>query len=153
MSNMFSENAKKEIPKKLDECYKQDNVTLNLWKWSAWLEKWGKVALYGIIIIGLILSVAGAISTKEVTYGTYYTYTKTETDFNFLYFVTTIVSTVAYAIIEYVAYHILALLVGALADIVQHTRITADVALYNASKHEKLEDINSKKDEDIKSNS
>lgn len=41
-----------------------------------------------------------------------------------------LVQTAVYAFIEYCAYHVLALLVGALGSIVQNTRINADLALY-----------------------
>ena len=43
-----------------------------------------------------------------------------------------LLGTIVYAVLEYLVYHVLALLVGALAKIVQSTRTTARLAEWNA---------------------
>ena len=54
--------------------------------------------------------------------------------------VNNIFSWTLYSFLEYCAYHILALLVGSLATIVQHTKITANITLYNSAKTEGVTD-------------
>ena len=53
--------------------------------------------------------------------------------FDFEIFIPLLLETALYAFLEYCAYHILALLIGALASIVQNTKISANVALYNTT--------------------
>lgn len=115
-SNMFSGNLKKKIPKKIDNILKADNVTSNLWIWSQRLETFGKILFALILIFGFIFAIIAADGKK---------------DFDTEIFFTLLLETGLYAFIEYCAYHVLALLIGALASIVQHTKITADVALLN----------------------
>lgn len=136
MANMFSGNAEKRIPINLSECYKTDNTTRNLWIWCERLEKWGKGLFCFLIISGLIIAIASSITVKEVVKGTYYVYTETETSFDVAIFITSLIQTATYAFLEYCTYHVLALLVGSLATIVQNAKITANVALYNAAKEE-----------------
>ena len=142
MANMFSKNEEKKVPKNLADCYQSDAVTTNLWMWSARLERWGEIAFGCIIIIGFVLSIVGAISTVEVEHGVYNKYTTSETRFSFMYFITALLKTASYAIIEYVSCHVGALLVGSLADIVQHTRITANIALYQAHENKTEQSTN-----------
>lgn len=136
MANMFSDNVEKKVPKNLKECYATDNTSQNLWLWCERLEGWGKFLFWFIIVSGLIMAIASSITVREVTKGLYYTYTDTETAFNFAAFITTLVSTAIYAFVEYCVYHVLALLISSLATIVQNTRITANVTIYNAAKEE-----------------
>ncbi len=136
MANMFSDNATKKVPKNLNECYKTDNTSQNLWSWCERLENWGKFLFWFIVVSGLIMSITSSITVREITKGMYYTYTDTETSFDFALFITSLVSTAIYAFIEYCVYHVLALLISSLATIVQNTRIAANVALYNAAKEE-----------------
>ncbi len=137
MENMFSGNVEKKVPKSFSQCYETDNTSRNLWIWCERLEKFGKILLWVIIIFGTIIAVSSSISTEEVTKGYYYTYTEEETSFDFALFIVTLTKTVIYAFVEYCIYHVLALLIAALATIVQNTRITANVALFVNSKAEK----------------
>ena len=136
MVNMFSDNVEKKVPKNLKECYSIDNTSQNLWLWCERLEGWGKFLFWFIIVSGLITAIASSITVKEITKGIYYTYTDTETSFDFELFITALVSTSIYAFVEYCAYHVLALLISSLATMVQNTRITANIALYNVAKEE-----------------
>lgn len=142
MANMFSGYIKKEIPKNMDDCIKPDSVSTNLWVWCERLEKWGKILFWILFIGGLIFSISSSIVEKEVVVreATYWSDAKTEvrTTFDFELFIPLLLDTALYAFLEYCAYHIIALLIGALASIVQNTKITADIALYNTAKNESL---------------
>ena len=137
MANMFSGYNKKEIPKNMEDCIKPDSVSSNLWGWCEWLEKWGKILFWVLIVGGLILSISTSIVEKEVVVreATYWSEAETELrkTFDFEIFIPLLLETALYAFLEYCAYHILALLIGALASIVQNTKISANVALYNTT--------------------
>ena len=136
MANMFSGNREKKIPINFKKCYETDNVAKNLWVWCERLETLGKVLFWILIISGVILALTSSITTTEVTHGIYYKYTTEETEFAVDIFISGLLSTTLYSFIEYCTYHILALLIGSLATIVQHTKISADIALYTAAKNE-----------------
>ena len=140
MENMFSGNTEKKIPKNLKDCYMTDKVSHNLWIWCERLEKLGEILFWFLLIGGLLLSITSSIIEKEVIVeeASYLHEAKTELrkTFDFELFIPLLLDTALYAFLEYCAYHIIALLIGALASIVQHTKITADVALYNSTKSE-----------------
>lgn len=136
MKTMFTEFKKKTIPQSLSDCYKNDSITDNLWLWCERLEKFGKILFWFIIVGGIITAFATSFSTETVTKGTYYTYTDTETEFNIALFITSLLRTALYAILEYCAYHAIALLLAALASLVMNTKITANIALYTNAKKE-----------------
>jgi len=146
MANMFSGNQEKKIPKSFKDCYKTDGITQNLWLWCERLEKWGKILFWVLIVGGLILSISTSIVEKEVVVeeATYWSEAETELrkTFDFEIFIPLLLETALYAFLEYCAYHILALLVGSLATIVQHTKITANITLYNSAKAEGFVDDN-----------
>ena len=135
MANMFSGHIKKQIPKNMEDCIKPDSVSTNLWVWCERLEKLGKFLFWILLIGGLILSISSSIVEKEVIVreATYWSDAETEvrTTFDFELFISLLLDTVLYAFLEYCAYHIIALLIGALASIVQNAEISANVALYN----------------------
>ena len=122
MKNMFSNNTKKHIPNDFKECYKTDSITENLWVWAERLEKWGGILFFILIIVGILDTVFSTITTTSDTVA--------------IYVVSNALLWGLYAFIEYCAYHVIALLVGSLATIVQNTKITANIALYNAAKNE-----------------
>lgn len=127
-------NSEKKIPKSLKECYVTDSVSNSLWSWAGWLETWGKGFFIVLIIIGIISTVMQAVQVAEVDEG--------------LLFVTIITSAITwalYAFIEYCTYHVLSLLIASHATIVQNTKITANVALYNTAKEEGILEQEDKK--------
>lgn len=155
MANMFSGNLEKKIPRNFKECYETDSITRNLWSWCEWLEKWGKILFWVLIIGGLILSIFSSIVEKEVIVreASYYSDAETEIrkTFNFEFFLSSLFDTALYAFLEYLAYHLIALLIGSLATIVQHTKITANITLYNSAKAEGIsDDYEGKSDEEPK---
>ena len=141
MANMFSGNQEKRIPKNFNECYKADSITKNLWLWCERLEKLGSILFGLIIIFGIITAIEASftVTVEEVTHSNYYdtwTETETTTSFEWEVLLVSIVETALYAFIEYCVYHVLALLIGSLASMVQHTKITANIILYNSAKTE-----------------
>ena len=140
MANMFSGNTEKRIPKNMEECIKPDSVSSNLWVWCERLEVLGKVLFWIIIVLGLFTAITTAISTDEIVSGSYYKYTERKTSFDIVVFITLIIEVLIYAFIEYCVYHVLALLIGALASIVQNTKVTANLALYNSIEKEEDSD-------------
>jgi len=118
-------SSEKKIPKSLEDCCETDKVSGILWSWSDWLELWGSRILVVLIILGVISIIGQAMQVANI-----------DEDMVFLTVVTSALTWSLYAIIEYCVYHVLSLLVASLATIVQNTRITANVALYNAAKED-----------------
>lgn len=143
MSNMFSGKAEKTIPKNLKECYEADKTTHNLLVWSKRLDYLGQFLFVLIIVAGIILAITSSIAVNTTVVGPADD-TITETSFDFVIFITSLITTAIYAFIEYCVYHVLALLISSLAAIVQNTKITANIALYNAAKEEPLNDNSEK---------
>jgi len=122
MANMFSGKSEKQIPRNLDECAQPDTTASNLHYWSERLENWGQRLFVILIIIGVFSTIAVMFNMSDIDDGE-----------GFMICITTAVTWGLYAFIEYCAYHVLALLISALASITQNTIIAANVALYNAS--------------------
>ena len=110
MANMFSGNREKKIPKSLKECYASDSVTENLWIWCERLETIGKFFAIITVIATIITGIALAESTDGIS------------------IVIAIFAAPIAAFLEYISFHIVALLVGSLASIVQNTKISANIA-------------------------
>lgn len=145
MANMFSGNQVKKIPKNFKECYKTDNVTQNLWLWCERLEKWGFRIFIALLIIGITTIIKEGVEAAQLLNELYIDMDEIRTataeygiEIKSVYEVVieNIFLWSLYSFLEYCAYHILALLVGSLANIVQHTKITANIALYNSAKAE-----------------
>ena len=128
MANMFSGGEKREVPKSFDDCLKPDNVSSNLWVWGQRIETFGKIIFVLLIIAGLIISIAISVTKKEATYS----WQSDKTVFEYKTFFQSLLRYAIYAFVEYITYHVLALLICSLASIVQNTRIAADVALYDS---------------------
>ncbi len=149
MANMFSGNVDKRIPKDLKDCYKTDSITQNLWGWCERLEKWGYILCVIMVFAGIIAIISNAVETAqlldEYNIDTYEIRElmaeegiKVKSVFEVV--VEDIIKWSLYCFLEYCAYHILALLIGSLATIVQHTKISANIALYNSAKAEGISD-------------
>lgn len=129
MKNIFKGNSQKKVPKTLNECIKPDGVSMNLWSWAERLEKWGSVLFKLIIVYGIINTIYSCVTAYQETviWG--------EEDIAILAVFFAILKGsfiyTLYAFLEYCAYHAIALLLGALASIVQNTNISANLALYS----------------------
>ena len=126
MANMFSGNEKREIPTGLSQCTQASPVASNLWLWAKRLETLGKVLFWIIILIGVIETGVLISAANDA---------KAESGELFDVLFSQIVKYSLSAFIEYCSYHVLALLVGSLASIVQNSKISADVALLEANHH------------------
>ena len=123
MANMFSGMEEKRIPNSLAECTRCNETVTNLYSWAERLENWGEKLFVVLIIIGILSTIVNTVNIIEV-----------DEDLVFVTAVTSIITWAIYAFIEYCTYHVLALLISALANITQNTIITANVALFDAAK-------------------
>ncbi|MBO4467854.1 MAG: hypothetical protein J5766_01000, partial [Clostridia bacterium] len=107
------------------------------------IETWGLWVLIGIIVIGVFLAFKYSIVKEYVLVNSpYYNYKyEWRTTFKFLTFLTTIFITAVTAFFQYCIYHIIALFIASLGSIVQHTKISADVALFNARAEDSEEKV------------
>ena len=124
MANMFTGKSEKQIPKTLSECTSPDATASNLHYWSEKLENWGQILFVILIIIGIISTIVDTVNMADI-----------DEDMAFATCITSAITWALYAFIEYCAYHVLALLISALASITQNTIISANVALYEASQN------------------
>ncbi len=116
---------KKTVPTSLKECYEVDEVSKKLSQWADWLKIWGKRILIIMLVFGVFSTIEDAIAMADI-----------EEEMVVFTIITSLASWALYAFIEYCTYNAVSLLVLALATIVQNTKITACVSLYNASKEE-----------------
>ena len=134
MANMFSGNNETQIPKNLSECMKTNATVSNLHRWSERLEKWGKLIFWIIVILGIFVTIAEMIETQELRQAyrdMMEQYIELPSEWEV--FFNKLLTWAFYAFLEYCAYHVLALLISALASITQNTIITANVSLFKAS--------------------
>lgn len=114
------------IPKNLSECTKFDPTANCLNSWANRLERWGEVLFVFLVISGAIISLILGLNAADNAFH----------DDEFIAFMGAFFSSVLswglYAFVEYCAYHAIALLISALARIVQNTSVTSNVALYSA---------------------
>ena len=143
MANMFSGNLEKKIPKNFKDCYKTDSISQNLWLWCERIETWGLRFCILLGIIGIIDIISNGIEMSNLLKELNIDMNEIRTaaaEYNieiksvFEVVVEGIFDWVFYCFIEYCSYHILALLIGSLASIVQNTKITANIALYSSFK-------------------
>lgn len=146
MKNMFSDRAEKQVPRDLRSCYETDAITRNLWVWCERLEKWGSVIFWLILLYGIFDTIQTAIDVADQ-----HSYLEDLNNIELRFFIQAqagklpsvpetviicIFKWLLYAFLEYCGYHVVALLVGSLASIVQHNKIAADVALYTCASAE-----------------
>lgn len=138
MANMFSGNQEKRIPKSFKECYQTDDLTKNLWLWCERVETWGFVICIILGIIGIISIISNGVEMSRLIDEFDIDPSKInalsaelgmEIKSVFEVVVDGILEWCFYCFLEYCTYHIIALLIGSLATIVQHTKITANINL------------------------
>ncbi len=83
----------------------------------------------------MIYGVYSAFSSASVTHivekGVYYKYTEEKKAFEFMVFFVVLLTYAFYAFVEYCLYHVIALLVSSLAQIVYNTKLSALSSLGN----------------------
>ena len=127
--NMFNERIRMEVPKSVTEVLAPSSVSRNLWIWARRLEKWGQILFWLIILGGIVMMIVNKELYNEVITSRY----DKETVFNWGALLNDILNIALYAFLEYCVYHVLALLISAAASVVQNTKVSADMALYQAS--------------------
>lgn len=122
MQNLSIEKEHISIPRNLKECQTEDQTAAELWRVSEVVEKWGGIILIVIIAIGLICSFSVHKLANSFSY---------EPDYSA--FLTSAAVWGLAALIEYVTYYLIVLFVRAVASLVQNTKVSARVALYQAT--------------------
>ena len=119
MKSVFGEHKQKEIPRSLQDCTKMDGVSKSLWQWAKILETIAFVLFWLNAIAGLIVGIAlGADAYDD----------------GFWLFMAGFFGGLFAGVLAYLAFFVAALLVGSLASIVENTRVSADVALFEAAR-------------------
>ena len=121
----MSKQRNSRIPNTLEECTNTGTTVSNLYNYAIQLEKWGKRLFVILIVVGIIFTVVETVSLIDVN-----------EELIIPTLISCLLSWSIYAVIEFFAYHILAMLIRALASITANTMITAKVALWEASKKE-----------------
>lgn len=123
---VYDSDDKNAIATSIDECVKTGPVSEELWGWSMWCDKIGKILFWVMIIWGIITSIIVGITVNK--YG--------GTKFSFNLFISELIQRIIYAWLEYIIYHIISILISSLATITQNTRVTAKLTEYQLRKHE-----------------
>lgn len=133
-NTMFDSVVSEKPASSLEECSKKDSIANNLWSYTLNIEKWGKILFFLVLIFGLISSIAESWQAAQQIGINYWGTEETEIDWGIFFsgFFFSMLLYIWYAIIEYFVYHVVALLLGALAGIYQNTRQTAKIAEYQA---------------------
>lgn len=137
MANMFRETAKHKSPVSVEDSVKTDKVISELWSWCSGVETLGMILFVILIIIGIITSIIAGFEPDGTSY-----YGEVKYKFNFGTFFMNLVDAAICAFIEYCIYHVVALLIGSLASITQHTKATAKLLEYQLSKDEPVDVAN-----------
>ena len=130
MEKMIEQTMIEPTPASLDDCVRPDSLTNTLWSWAQNLEKYGQVLLLLIILGGILMSYFGAQVETSMS---------RDPEFSPALFLTSFLQTIVYAVVEYLLYHVLSLLVASLAKLVHNTRTAARIAEYRARKEEQSE--------------
>lgn len=125
----MSKQRNSRIPNALEECTNTGKISSNLYHYALQLEKWGKRLFVILIVVGIIFTVVETVSLIDVN-----------EELIIPTLISSLLSWSIYAVIEFFAYHILAMLIRALASITENTMITANVALWQASQKDKIVD-------------
>ena len=119
----MSKKRNSRIPNTLEECTNTGKTVSNLYHYALQLEKWGKRLFVILIVVGIIFTVVETVSLIDVN-----------EELIIPTLISSLLSWSVYAVIEFFVYHVLAMLIRALASITENTMITANVALWEASK-------------------
>ncbi|MBQ6997373.1 MAG: hypothetical protein IJN60_03260 [Oscillospiraceae bacterium] len=129
MASLFSSKDKKQIPATLEECLQEDGVVREIHLWVEGFVKWCKIIVNIVSIIGLFATIFEAIEAYDVT-----------NIFNTAGFFLSLIPWLLLSWFGVSACEAVALLIKALAKIVQNTTVSANVALYESGKSKPTED-------------
>ena len=126
---IFPEKNEKRIPKTLNECIKTNSTVSDLYLWAERVENWGNILLALLIIEGIIFTIVEVVSLIDVN-----------ESMIIPTIITSIITWGLYVFLAYCAYHIISLILHALASITHHTMISANVALFESQTSNKQEE-------------
>ena len=151
MKNMFTGHSKKRCQKLLTIALNPMEFHQIFWIWAERLKKWGSVLFGLIIIFGIINTISTGVTIyREIDILGNEDAATPATVFAVL---TSLFTYAFYAFLEYCAYHAIALLIGALASIVQNTNVSANLALYSIKGKSEDEFTEESKSKDSKNRS
>lgn len=127
--SMFSQIKNEPTCTTVDECVQSDRLSNDLWTWAHRLEKLGMALFVLLLVYGIYAAAQGAMVEEVHSWGV-------ETEFDFMAFLVGLIDWAFYAFIEYCLYHVVALLIGALAGIYQNTKAAARLQEYQTRKGE-----------------
>lgn len=117
----------KRIPRNLKECCQTNEVSERLFRWSQKIEILGGIFCFILCLVGIIATIWQTYIAVEVT--------RIDEELIFITVVSSLCKWGLYAIVEYVVYTAVYMLIDALASIVHNTTVSAQVAVYSASKN------------------
>ncbi|MBR5239817.1 MAG: hypothetical protein IKW04_04500 [Clostridia bacterium] len=107
MVETIQQASKHEIPKSVNDCVKPDPISVTLWEWSERVAKWGRALMVIIVVFGVI---EGFVMSAD-------NYSD-----RVPIFIASVIRALISALITYLSYNVLSLLIASLASIVQNTR-------------------------------
>lgn len=125
-----------DIPMSLEECLEHDSYAKQILEWSNIVEKYGKILLVILIVAGVIISINEGFRLG------YFLNLSSDKEFSIELFCISLISWGLGAFIEYCTYHVISLSLGGLARIVQNTKVSAAVSLYEANKTKNTSTVN-----------
>lgn len=117
----------RRIPRNLNECCQTNEVSEKLFSWSQKIEILGGIFCFVLCLVGIIATIWQTYIAVEVT--------RIDEDLIFITVVSSLCKWGLYAIVEYVVYTAVYMLIDALASIVHNTTVSAQVAVYSASRN------------------
>lgn len=131
MKTVFTESKRRTIPKRFEECVREDAVSSRLWSWCNILELLAYILpLIFVVVSAIAFAWAFAVAYRN---GANVEFSNSKPIFGFNYEISVLIRITWRAFLIWLSLHLSALLIGALASIVQSTRISSDLALYEIS--------------------
>lgn len=120
MVETIQQASKHEVPKTINDCVKQDPISVTLWGWAEKVAQWGRILLFLLLIPGVLEILA--IITKESPDPIALAMQGVSSENKFMLVLGVAIKTGITAFITYLSYNVLSLLIASLASIVQNTR-------------------------------
>ena len=131
MKTVFTASKRRTIPKRFEECVREDAVSSRLWSWCNILESLAYILpLIFVVVSAIAFAWAVAAAYRN---GANVEFSNSKPIFGFNYEISALIRITWRAFLIWLSCYLSALLIGALASIVQSTRISSDLALYEIS--------------------
>lgn len=110
---MFSNNQSEAKADTIDKCLEPDKTAVRIINWAQGCVKWGIIIAIANAILGLITSIAAAVSASSVNTS------------GFLAFIAAFLPVLLQSVIIYAVFYAISLLLSALGKIVQYNKQTS----------------------------